>query len=254
MMPRMIVAIAAQRNQKSAIGAITLLTAGFSASGIFGIEGVCTKLKYQSRPIHITPAVICSQRMANSHQPWSPSATRPPAAMRMRSSTISTTTPAVIVFPSDWKNAAIVFSFWYERASEKSLAPSGGGGQQAARRGGEDHELRGRERRLQPVALGDERRQQPRVAGGRDQGEQRYRAEVQHIPEAQEPEPGPALRGAGRGDEPAHRHVPVARQLREGHNGRHGAGNVDQKCQRRDGKSRLRRGAGISDLRYRRRA
>ena len=61
--------MAAQRNQKSAAGAITLVTAGFSASGIFGIDGVCTKLKYQSRPIHITPLVMCSQRMAKSHQP-----------------------------------------------------------------------------------------------------------------------------------------------------------------------------------------
>ena len=97
----MMVAIAAQRNQKSAAGAITLLIAGFCSSGIFGIEGVCTKLKYQSRPIHITPAVICSQRMANSHQPCSPSATRPPMAARMISSTMRTTMPAMIVRPSD---------------------------------------------------------------------------------------------------------------------------------------------------------
>ena len=47
--------IAPQRNQNSAVGAITLLTAGFCSSGIFGIDGVCTKLKYHSRPIHITP-------------------------------------------------------------------------------------------------------------------------------------------------------------------------------------------------------
>jgi hypothetical protein len=65
----MIVAIAAQRNQNRAAGAITLLMAGFCSSGIFGIEGVCTKLKYQSNPIHITPAVTCSQRMANIHHP-----------------------------------------------------------------------------------------------------------------------------------------------------------------------------------------
>jgi hypothetical protein len=63
------VAIAAQRNQNSAVGAMTLLMAGFCSSGILGIDGVCTKLKYQSSPIHITPAVTCSQRMANIHQP-----------------------------------------------------------------------------------------------------------------------------------------------------------------------------------------
>ena len=61
------VAIAPQRNQNSAVGAITLLTAGFCSSGIFGIDGVCTKLKYQSRPIHITPESTCSQRNTNAH-------------------------------------------------------------------------------------------------------------------------------------------------------------------------------------------
>ena len=57
------VASADQRNQNSASGAITLLIAGFCSSGIFGIDGVCTKLKYQSSPIHITPEPMCSQRM-----------------------------------------------------------------------------------------------------------------------------------------------------------------------------------------------
>jgi hypothetical protein len=50
--------IAPQRNQNSAVGAITLLTAGFCSSGILGMDGVCTKLKYQSRPIHITPLMM----------------------------------------------------------------------------------------------------------------------------------------------------------------------------------------------------
>ena len=58
---------AAQRNQNSAAGAITLLTAGFWSSGIFGIDGVCTKLKYHRRPIHITPDSTCSQRITNAH-------------------------------------------------------------------------------------------------------------------------------------------------------------------------------------------
>ena len=39
------VASAAQRNQNSASGAITLPIAGFCSSGIFGILGICTKLK-----------------------------------------------------------------------------------------------------------------------------------------------------------------------------------------------------------------
>ena len=29
--------------------------------------GVCTKLKYQSKPIHMTPLMMWSQRNANSH-------------------------------------------------------------------------------------------------------------------------------------------------------------------------------------------
>src|SRR5262245_45668559 len=93
------VAIAAQRNQNSAAGAITLLIAGFSASGIFGIDGVCTKLKYHSRPIHITPDITCSQRKMNAHQVWSPAfAPAPPAAsIRM----ISRTNPAATVLPND---------------------------------------------------------------------------------------------------------------------------------------------------------
>src|ERR1051325_7962244 len=118
----MMVAIAAQRNQKRAAGAITLVIAGFSASGILGIDGVCTKLKYQSRPIHITPLVTCSQRIANSHQPCSPSATLPPRPARMISTTMSSTTPAVIVLPRDWKKAPIVFSFclWVHERKKSS--------------------------------------------------------------------------------------------------------------------------------------
>ena len=46
---------AAHRNQKSALGAITFATAGFCSSGILGIAGIWTKLKYHSSPIHITP-------------------------------------------------------------------------------------------------------------------------------------------------------------------------------------------------------
>src|ERR1700730_10184652 len=67
MRPVTMVAIAPQRNQNSAVGAITLLMAGFCSSGIFGMDGVCTKLKYQSRPIHMTPLMMWNQRKANSH-------------------------------------------------------------------------------------------------------------------------------------------------------------------------------------------
>ena len=60
--PVIIVASAAHRNQNNAAGAISLLIAGFSLSGIFDIEGIWTKLKYQSKPIHITPLITWSQR------------------------------------------------------------------------------------------------------------------------------------------------------------------------------------------------
>jgi hypothetical protein len=113
-MPVTMVAIAPQRNQKSAVGAITFDTAGLCSSGILGIEGVCTKLKYQSRPIHITPESTCSQRMKNDHHAWSPARTQDPVPMPARMMRITrTTTPAVMVRPSDWKMAPILFSpFW----------------------------------------------------------------------------------------------------------------------------------------------
>ena len=74
--PRMLMTIrpvttvvsAAQRNQNSAAGAMTLPIAGFCSSGILGMEGICTKLKYQRSPIHITPAITCSQRKKKLNQ------------------------------------------------------------------------------------------------------------------------------------------------------------------------------------------
>ena len=95
------VASAAQRNQNSARGAITLLTAGFCSSGICGIDGVCTKLKYQSRPIHITPDRTCSQRMKNAHHAWSNFIAPPIAVLTMMMMITRRTTPAVMVRPSD---------------------------------------------------------------------------------------------------------------------------------------------------------
>src|SRR5262245_20365827 len=103
----MMVAIAPQRNQNSAVGAITLLTAGFCSSGILGIDGVCTKLKYHSRPIHITPDITCSQRNANRHQSMLPTALNVPA-MAMTISRI--TTPAPMVRLRDEKKAPMVYS------------------------------------------------------------------------------------------------------------------------------------------------
>ena len=46
-----------------AAGVMKRPRAGRSSSGILGVVGVETKLKYQSSPIHITPQMICAQRM-----------------------------------------------------------------------------------------------------------------------------------------------------------------------------------------------
>src|SRR5579859_6279924 len=80
MRPVMMVDMAPQRNQNSAAGAMTFEIAGFCSSGIFGIDGVCTKLKYQSRPIHMTPLMMWSQRNANSHHTCVTNMTFPPLA------------------------------------------------------------------------------------------------------------------------------------------------------------------------------
>src|SRR3954470_7110452 len=235
----MMVAIAAQRNQKSAAGAITLLIAGFSASGIFGIEGVCTKLKYQSRPIHFTPAVTCSQRMAKSHQACSPTGILAPMPARMMRSTMSTTTPAVMVLPSDWKNAAIVFSFCSGVASEKSLHPSPRAGQQPARGDHQHQYLCARQDQLQPFALGGEQGQQARIAERGHQGEKRHGREVEDVAIAEEGQPRPLLRCAGRRDEPVYGQRPVARQLGGRDERGHHAAYVEQERGERDGEPRL---------------
>src|SRR5260221_7523226 len=113
------VASAAQRNQNSARGAITLLTAGFCSSGICGIDGVCTKLKYQSRPIHITPEPMWNHRMQKIHQSWSPRRPKVPATPIMTS---VRTTPARMVRFREEKNAAIVASCWRYLRRAKSLS------------------------------------------------------------------------------------------------------------------------------------
>ena len=60
------VAMAPQRNQNRAAGAITLPMAGFCSSGIFGMLGIWTKLKYHNSPIHMMAERTCSQRKKNT--------------------------------------------------------------------------------------------------------------------------------------------------------------------------------------------
>ena len=73
------VAMAPQRNQNSAVGAITLLSPPACARPeSWASTAICTKLKYQSRPIHITPDSTCSQRNRNAHHAWSLARTHEP--------------------------------------------------------------------------------------------------------------------------------------------------------------------------------
>ena len=66
------------------------------------MDGICTKLKYHSRPIHITPESTCSQRMKNAAPCVVAILPKVPAAPSMIA---SMTMPAMIVRPSDWKIA-----------------------------------------------------------------------------------------------------------------------------------------------------
>src|SRR5262245_42706735 len=83
------------------------IAARCSAGSIFGTVGVCTKFRYQSRPIHMMPARMCSQRQKKSHQGLSNLMNWPVARPTKTIKTISRTTPATSVLCSDEKNAAI---------------------------------------------------------------------------------------------------------------------------------------------------
>ena len=48
-----------------------LIAARFSTGWMVGMVGTCTKFRYHSRPIHSTPLMTCSQRMAKVAQAWS---------------------------------------------------------------------------------------------------------------------------------------------------------------------------------------
>src|ERR1700726_1184859 len=104
-MPKTIVLMAAQRNQKSAAGVMYLPSAGRRSSGIFGVVGVETKLKYHSNPIHITPLITCSQRTRNCQKVVS---TMTPVCAQWMSRTMSASmTPATTTLRRLEKNAAM---------------------------------------------------------------------------------------------------------------------------------------------------
>ena len=75
----------------------TLPIAGFCSSGILGIEGIWTKLKYHNSPIHITPLSTCSQRHINAIQALSPGMPSPVAPMTITTMTTVKTKPAITV-------------------------------------------------------------------------------------------------------------------------------------------------------------
>jgi hypothetical protein len=95
--PVITVAKAAYRDQNKASGAMTLVIAVFCSSGILGLEGICTKLKYQSNPTHMMADKTGSHRMKNISQAWVNS--RPGFTTAMMS--IKKTKPAMMVYKSD---------------------------------------------------------------------------------------------------------------------------------------------------------
>jgi hypothetical protein len=98
--PVITVAKAAYRDQNKASSAMTLVIEGFCSSGILGLEGlegICTKLKYQSNPTHTMADKTDSHRMKNVSQAWVNS--RPGFTTAMMS--IKKTKPAMMVYKSD---------------------------------------------------------------------------------------------------------------------------------------------------------
>src|SRR3954471_5757518 len=87
-----------------------LLMALRFSTGMLGMVGTWTKLRYQSRPIHSTPLMTCSQRMAKVAQAWSILVHWPVTAPMMTVMTMSRTTPAPTVRPGDVKIAPMIES------------------------------------------------------------------------------------------------------------------------------------------------
>src|SRR6266702_2691363 len=85
-----------------------VIAARCSGGSIFGTVGVCTKLRYQRKPIHMMPAMMCSQRKKKAHQRESNPIHWPLMSPAKKMITIRTPTPAASVFSSDWKNAAMI--------------------------------------------------------------------------------------------------------------------------------------------------
>src|SRR5579871_3350560 len=87
---------------------MTLVMALRFSGGMLGMLGTCTKLRYQSRPIHITPLITCSQRIAKVDQAMSKCVICPVAAPMTITMTMSRMTPAMTVFLGDVKMAPML--------------------------------------------------------------------------------------------------------------------------------------------------
>src|SRR5260370_24900882 len=81
-----------------------------SSGWMVGMVGTCTKLRYDSRPIHSTPLITCSQRMAKVDQAMSRCVIWPVTAPMTTTMTMSSTTPAMTVFLGDVKMAPMANS------------------------------------------------------------------------------------------------------------------------------------------------
>src|SRR5215813_14021893 len=84
---------------------MTLVMALRFSGGMLGMLGTWTKFRYQSRPIHITPLITCSQRIAKVDHAMSKWVIWPVAAPMTRMVTMSRMMPAMTVFLGDVKMA-----------------------------------------------------------------------------------------------------------------------------------------------------
>src|SRR4051812_11813028 len=95
--------------------------------------------------------------------------------------TSTMTTPATRVRFREEKNAPMVFLSSSNGSGAKSLAPSAPARENACGRGGEHHDLGERDRPLEPLTGGEEKRHDAGVTRQRDQAEEGNRREVQVV-------------------------------------------------------------------------
>ena len=103
----MTVTKAAHLNQNRAAGAITFPIAGFCSSGIFAIFGIWTKLKYQSKPIHIIATMTCIY--LNNQLQKTTSISKPPfPKYKPKNSKMDNAKEIWTVLDNDWRIEVII--------------------------------------------------------------------------------------------------------------------------------------------------